>query len=90
MNRLNTVKTGYVIGVLSVAFFALCMSWGLLISDPILKELHLNILRIAYPGFGFSAVGLLIGAVEAFVYGWLLGALFAWLCRKVCVITREQ
>ena len=85
MNNLNTVKTGHVAGILSVAFFALCMLWGFVLSDPTLKELHLNILRIAYPGFGMSLVGFLIGAVEAFIYGWVFGALLAWLCRKMCI-----
>ena len=90
MNHLNTMKTGYVIGVISVAFFALCMFWGLLISDPILKELHQNILRIAYPGFSFGLAGIIIGAIEAFVYGWFFGVFLAWLCRKMCVVAREQ
>ena len=85
MNHLNSVKTGNALGIISVVFFFLCIAWGLLLSDPALKELHLNILRIAYPGFTMSVVGAIIGIVEAFAYGWVFGALFAWLCRKMCV-----
>lgn len=85
MNNLNITKTGNVVGLVSVAFFLLCMVWGVLLTSPELKELHLNILRIAYPGFAMSAWGAVLGAVEAFVYGWAFGALFAFLCRKMCV-----
>ena len=85
MNRLNVVRTGNVLGIISATFFLACMAWGLLFSDPVLQELHLNLLRLMYPGFTMSLVGALFGIVEAFVYGWLLGALFAWLCRIACV-----
>lgn len=79
MKQSNVVRTGNVVGILGVALFLLCMVWGLLLSDPILKELHLNILRITFPGFSMSLIGALVGAVESFVYGWVLGALFFWL-----------
>lgn len=85
MNNLSVVRTGYVVGGLSVAFFVLCMIWGVIISDPTLKELHLNILKIAYPGFAMSVTGFVIGVIESFIYGWIFGALFAWLCRLACV-----
>lgn len=76
---------GNIVGVISVAFFLLCMAWGAMLTDPTLKELHENILRIAYPGFSMSFGGALIGIVGAFIYGWLFGALFGWLCRRVCI-----
>ena len=86
MNRLNVVKTGNVVGILSVVFFGFCMAWGLVLVGPELKELHLNILRVVFPGFSMSIAGAFIGAIEAFVYGWFFGALFAWLCRVMCVV----
>lgn len=85
MNRLNVVRTGNVLGIISAVFFLACMAWGFLFSDLVLQELHLNLLRLVYPGFTMSFVGAVIGIVEAFVYGWLFGALFAWLCRVACV-----
>ncbi len=85
MNHLNIKKTGNVIGIVSVAFFFLCMAWGLVLVDPTLKELHANALRIAYPGFSMSLAGAAIGAIWAFIYGWFFGAFFAWLCRKICI-----
>lgn len=85
MNNLNIIKTGNVFGILSVVFFLLCMAWGFILTAPELKELHLNILRIVYPGFAMSIIGATVGIVASFIYGWFFGALFAWLCRKVCI-----
>ncbi len=85
MNHLKITKTGNVIGIISVAFFLLCMAWGTVLTDGVLIELHRNILRIAYPGFSMSFIGAITGVVWAYIYGWVLGALFAWLCKKVCV-----
>lgn len=90
MNHLNITKTGNIVGVISVAFFLLCMAWGAVLVDPILKELHVNILRIAYPGFSMSFAGAIIGIVEAFIYGWLFGALLSWLCRKICISDKNK
>jgi hypothetical protein len=85
MNNLSIKKTGNLIGILSVVFFVLCMFWGILLTDPVLKELHVNILRIVFPGFTMSFIGTVIGTVESFIYGWVFGVLLAWLCRKICV-----
>ncbi len=90
MNRLNIVRIGIVVGIVSVVFFLLCVVWDSAISDQALRELHNNILRIAYPGFSASFTGILIGAVEAFAYGWILGALFSWLCNKICVSSENK
>ncbi len=85
MNRLNAVRTGNMLGIVSAIFFLACMAWGFLFSDPVLQELHLNLLRLVYPGFTMSFVGAVIGIIEAFIYGWLFGVLFAWLCKVACV-----
>ncbi|MCP6726657.1 MAG: hypothetical protein KJI69_01275 [Patescibacteria group bacterium] len=85
MNNLNITKTGNVVGILSTVFFLFCMAWGLILTAPELKELHLNILRIVYPGFSMSIIGATAGIVASFIYGWLFGALFAWLCNKICI-----
>lgn len=90
MNNLNVTRMGNVVGVISIAFFFLCMAWGIELSNPALKELHLNILKIAYPGFTMSFAGAIIGTAWAFIYGWLFGALFGWLCRKFCVSSERK
>ncbi|XKT74804.1 MAG: hypothetical protein ACJKTH_01830 [Patescibacteria group bacterium UBA2163] len=83
MNHLRITQTGTIVGILSVVFFFLCMAWGLMLTDPILKELHVNLLRIALPGFSMSLVGFIIGAIESFIYGWVFGALFSFLHKKM-------
>ncbi len=90
MKNLNINKTGYVLGIISVIFYLICSFWGGLLASPALQELHLSLLQLSYPGFSFTATGYTIGLVEAFVYGWVFGALFAWLCKKVCVKTKVQ
>lgn len=87
MDKLNINQTGYVVGFVSLVFFLLCSVWGVLLG-PELKDLHFNLLQMAYPGFAFTAIGYTIGLIESFIYGWFFGALFAWLCRRVCVSER--
>lgn len=80
----HTQKMGLVVAGLFIGFYALCLAWGLFISDPVLKTLHFNLLQIAYPGFAFTTLGILIGLAESIVYGYFFGALFTWLCRVCC------
>jgi len=85
MNKTKITNAGYVGGLFVAAFFLVCSVWGMLLSAPELKELHLNLLRLAFPGFGFTFLGYVLGLAEAFVYGWLGGAFVVWLCEKLCV-----
>ncbi len=85
MEKLNVNKIGYVVGIISIVFFLVCSVWGGIFVSPTLKALHFALLQIAYPGFAFTIVGYIIGIVEAFIYGWVIGALFAWLHSIVCV-----
>ena len=90
MRHLNINRIGYVVGLLLVAFYLVCTAWGVLLSAPALKELHFQLLQLTFPGFAFTIVGYSIGLVEAFVYGWAFGALFAWLHRKICCDDRVE
>lgn len=85
MNKFNKVKAGYAGGIFIAAFFLICSVWGFLLGAPELKELHLNLLRLAFPGFGFTVFAYLLGLVEAFVYGWIGGVFLVWLCEKICI-----
>jgi len=84
MKNLNLSKIGYIVGIISVSFFVVCSFWGLLFTSASLKELHFMLLQLAYPGFAFTVVGYTIGLLEAFAYGWFVGAFFAWLHEKIC------
>jgi len=85
MNNLSIKKIGNIVGIASLAFFFLCIVWGVFIVSPDLKELHYNLVLITYPGFSFGLIGILIGAVEAYVYGLIIGAFFGFLCKKFSV-----
>lgn len=85
MNKLNINKIGLVLGIISVVFFLICSVYGWLSTAVELQTLHYQLLQLMYPGFAFTVSGYIIGVVEAFVYGWLTGVLFTWLCKKMCV-----
>ncbi len=80
-----TFKMGLVWAGISIAFFFLCMAWGLLLTDPTLQTLHRNLLQIAYPGFSMSIVGAIFGLLWATAYGFFFGVLFVWLMKVCCV-----
>ncbi len=84
MNKINIIKAGYVGGTFFVAFFLVCTTWGALLGTPALKELHLSLLQVTFPGFSFAVSGYVLGLVEAFAYGWFGGVFFTWLCKKMC------
>lgn len=76
-------KIGKTVGIISVIIFIFCMFWGFLLSTPTLKELHINLLKIFYPGFNFNTIGIIIGLFEAYIYGWIIGISFVWLHKKI-------
>ncbi len=90
MRPLNINKIGYVVGFLSVVFYLVCTAWGVLFSVPALKELHFQLLQLTFPGFAFTIVGYSIGLIEAFVYGWAIGALFALFHKKICCDVKAE
>ena len=84
-----TFRRGLVGAGLFVGFYVLCMLWGVLINDPTLQTLHYNLLQIAYPGFAYTTIGLLLGLAESVLYGFGFGVLFVWL-NKVCCATTSR
>ncbi len=85
MKNLSINKIGLVFGILSVVFYIVCTAWGSLFSDVALKALHLQLLQLAYPGFAYTAIGYIVGLIEAVIYGWAIGALLAYTHNKICV-----
>ncbi|MBL4644509.1 MAG: hypothetical protein JKX80_01445 [Candidatus Pacebacteria bacterium] len=84
MKNSNVTKVGYVVGAISVGSFLVCSVWGVFLPSVALKELHFLLLQLVYPGFAFTAIGYAVGILEAFVYGWIIGASFVWLHKKIC------
>lgn len=85
MKNISTIRIGNAVGIVGVVFFLLCVFWGVLLIDPNLKELHVNIMQISFPGFSFSLLGVIIGLIESYIYGFIFGAFFMWLCKKTCM-----
>jgi len=81
--KITPSKNGVVVGILFALFFVVCMAWGMILKAPELIELHQQLLVLSYPGFSFSLTGLIIGLMESFVYGWLLGAGYGWIKEKI-------
>ena len=65
-------------GLVGAVLFIACVSWVYFLS-PEAASLHLKLLPIAWPGFSFSASGLIIGLVESYVYGWVFGWVIIWI-----------
>lgn len=82
MKKYNQIAV--VLAIISLIFFIICSLWGFALTSETLKALHFQLLQIFYPGFSFSAVGYLLGIVESFVYGYLLGLLFVYLHEMLC------
>lgn len=85
MEKISISKMGYVVGIISIIFFLACSVWGWVFASATLRELHFNFLQIAYPWFSFTVGGYIMGLVEAAIYGWTTGALFAWLYNVIGV-----
>ncbi len=85
MEKISISKMGYVVGILSIAFFLVCSVWGWVFASATLRALHFNFLQITYPWFSFTVGGYAIGFVEAAIYGWTTGAIFAWLYNVINV-----
>jgi uncharacterized protein YacL len=83
------IKIGNVVGIISTVFFLFCITWGLILTDAVLVELHRNILRVAYPGFSMSFVGIIICIILAFIYGWFFGSFFVLLCKKFSIYGQD-
>ncbi len=76
-------KIGKMIGTASIFIFIICMFWGFLLSTPELKKLHTNLLKIFYPGFNFNTIGIIIGLIESYIYGWIAGTSFVLIYKQI-------
>jgi hypothetical protein len=79
MNKCQPLALGIAIGVLW-AFYVACLAitamfgWGVALVGP---------LASLYIGYGASIVGAIIGAIWAFVDGFVAGVIIAWIYNMV-------
>jgi len=65
-------------GLFHGLFFIVCYLWQYVLTDAALKALHMDLLRMTFPGFTeMNIVGLAIMTVESVVFGFIVGWIFA-------------
>ena len=79
MNKFSPNALGIAVGVLWATYVFFCgitamFGWGIALVDAISS---------LYIGYGPSVVGAIIGAVWAFVDGYIAGVVIAWLYNKL-------
>jgi len=73
------------VGVFAVLLYGLCLLWKVTITDPSVADLHMQLLKLALPGFQGLTVGSVVwGGVLAFIYGALAATIFHKIHRNCC------
>lgn len=70
---LRPLQLGLSLGTFLVVGYVACLVVAIFIPDCGLHQAWLQF----YPGFAWTPLGMLIGVVEAFVYGLVVGLVFA-------------
>jgi hypothetical protein len=70
---LRPVQLGLSLGVFLVVGYLACLALALIVPD---RGLHQPWLQF-YPGFAWTAPGMLLGLAESFIYGFVSGLIFA-------------
>jgi hypothetical protein len=70
---LRPLQLGLSLGTSIFVFYLACLALSIIVPD---RGLHQAWLQF-YPGFAWTPLGMLIGAVEGFVYGLVAGLVFA-------------
>ena len=71
-NSLRPFRLGLSLGTFFVVAYLACLASALIVPDRALHQVWLQFL----PGFSWTLPGMLIGLVEAFVYGLFSGIVF--------------
>lgn len=72
-SSLRPLQLGLSLGTTLVVFYLACLALSIVVPD---RGLHQAWLQF-YPGFAWTPQGMLIGAIEGFVYGLVAGLIFA-------------
>lgn len=79
------MKHAFKISSFFVALYAVCLAWKWMISDPVVAELHLNLLKLGLPGFaGFDAGSIVWGAALVAIYAFIGSLVFHAFHRNCC------
>lgn len=86
MSTFSPYQWARALGLVAGGAFILCFLWGLLLVDPVLRELHMNSLRIYFLGAGFvgaNALTVIVGTILSAIWGAIAGTAIA-LCLNHC------
>ncbi|MBI4281014.1 hypothetical protein HY628_02345 [Candidatus Uhrbacteria bacterium] len=74
------------VGFFLILFYAVCLLWKFMITDPEVARFHLLSLKLSLPGFsGFTTGSIVWGGVLSFVYGFFASLVFHGVHGKCCL-----
>ena len=79
---MKSKKVAISLGITWAIIFVICSIWGMFIQSGDLKSFWTKLMTLYYPGFSLTLQGLILGAVEAFIYGFVIGHIFAFVYKK--------
>lgn len=84
MSTYSTQQWARAMALLFGACFILCLVWNYLLTDPALKALHMDLLRMSLFGFaGIDVASIVLGMIQSLFWGYVTGWVLAW-CLNYC------
>ncbi len=72
------------LGLMFAFFFTIFYFWGYTNSEPAVRDLHLNLLKLFVLGFpGLNGLGFFLGLMQSFIWGLILSGVF-FLFHRTC------
>ena len=86
MSTFSIYQWARALALMGAGAFILCFFWGMLLTDPALKEIHLNSISIFLLGAGFVGTNIMtfiVGTVMSAIWG-AVGGMTLVLCLNHC------
>lgn len=77
MDKLSLKSYGWKCVLGAEVVYFLCLGYGAFIS-PAGVALHKSLFELL-PGFTWTASGIIIGAIEFFIFAWIFAAYYVWM-----------
>ncbi|MBU0767171.1 hypothetical protein KKF55_05365 [Patescibacteria group bacterium] len=78
MSTYSTRQWAFALAIVASSIFVACFFWGSFLSDPVLKDLHMNLMRVSFLGFSDMTIGGFInGFLQSVVWGLGIGWILA-------------
>jgi hypothetical protein len=82
---LQPLRLGLSLGTFLLVVYVACLALALIVPEGGLHQPWLQF----FPGFAWTPLGMLIGAVESFIYGLVAGAVFAPIANFFGIARRD-